>query len=179
MRDWSAIIHAIAHSAKPAIVQSVISDMDAVFDKYEINTNLRQEHFLCQAAHESAGFTTLQEFGNAHYFSRYDSRKDLGNIHPGDGARYHGRGIFQITGRANYRNYGEALGLDLEGNPELAADGKIALEIACLYWKNHNLNHFADRDDILSITKAINGGLNGLADRKFYLSRAKNAMKAA
>jgi putative chitinase len=138
-----------------------------------INNRLRWVHFLAQAAHETGGFRYLVELGGPTYFAKYDGRKDLGNMAPGDGARYRGRGIFQLTGRANYRTYGEALGLPLDDQPDLASKPDVAVKVAGLYWERRNLSLAADRDDLNAITKAINGGTNGLADRANYLTKLK------
>ena len=101
---------------------------------------------------------------------------DLGNTKPGDGPRYKGRGLIQLTGRANYREYGKAMGVDLEGDPQKAGDPELSLAIACEYWKRRKINPDADRDDIVTVTKKINGGRNGLADRAQYLAKAKAAI---
>lgn len=136
----------------------------------DIWTPARIQHFIAQMAHESGGFKFMRELGGPTYFARYDGRRDLGNVNPGDGARYHGRGIIQITGRANYREYGQALGLPLEDQPQLAETPDVAAKVAALYWKRRGINAHADADDIKRVTKAINGGMNGLEDR---LSRLK------
>jgi putative chitinase len=144
------------------------------FLKFDItDTALRLVHFVGQTAHESGNYRYMQELGGPSYFARYDGRKDLGNVKAGDGAAYHGRGIIQLTGRANYRAYGLALGIDLEGDPDQVADPAIGLLVACHYWKSHGLNELADADDITRITRKINGGVNGLADRKNQTLRAK------
>jgi putative chitinase len=135
---------------------------------------LRLCHFLAQAAHESGGFATLVERGGAGYFARaYGHRRDLGNRSGEDGARFRGRGLFQLTGRANYRRYGDRIGLDLEAHPELAARPDVSLRIALEYWRTHDLNRAADANDIRRVTRAINGGRNGLADRRRYFERAR------
>jgi len=152
--------------------------LPAVLPDYGIGTPLRIAHFLAQAAHETNGFRTLEEYGGASYFARYEGRADLGNTKPGDGARFHGRGIFQLTGRANYRRYGEKLGLDLEGDPERAAEPVISLKIAACYWADRKLNAPADQDDLLRVTLLINGGRNGLDDRRVKLGRARTAIAA-
>jgi putative chitinase len=136
-------------------------------------TGLRLAHFLAQASHETGGFKWMQEQGGPAYFKKYDGRRDLGNTEPGDGARFHGRGIFQLTGRANYGSMSKRTGLDLLGDPDLAAEPTNAVRIAVLYWQDHHLDAKADADDIEGITRAINGGLNGIEDRKHCLARAK------
>lgn len=142
----------------------------AVLDSYGINTPLRICHFLAQVAHESAGFKTTEEYASG---AAYEGRKNLGNTQTGDGRRYKGRGLIQLTGRANYRTYGKRLGLDLESHPITAAEPALSLQIACEYWKAKGLNALADKDDIAGITRKINGGYNGLDDRKKYLAKAK------
>ena len=97
----------------------------------------------------------------------------LGNTQPGDGKRFKGRGPIQLTGRANYRVFGDALGLDLVANPALAATKEVAFRIAGLYWRKRGLNALADRQDFRRITKLINGGFNGLIDRLRFWDRAK------
>ena len=176
MTDWPRILRAISPRAKAAVVNGLAPYLDDFFAKYKINTLLRQAHFLAQAAHESAHFTTLEEMGGPSYFARYDGRKDLGNVKPGDGNRFHGRGIFQLTGRANYRQMGKKLGLPLEQAPELAADPENSLAIAGEYWNSRSISKLADKDDIRAVTKKINGGYNGIADRIDKLARAKKAL---
>lgn len=130
--------------------------------------------FLAQAAHESAGFSTMYEYwGPTPAQRRYEGRKDLGNVQAGDGFRYRGRGIFQLTGRANYRIYGAALGLPLEINPEIAADPFHAVRIACEYWKRHKIGAVARRGDFVAVTRLINGGTNGIEDRRRLFDRCR------
>ena len=136
-------------------------------------TPLRITHFLAQAAHETDGFRTLEEYGGPAYLARYDGRADLGNTRPGDGARYHGRGIFQLTGRADYRRYGALVGVDLEAEPQRAAEPSLSLAIALAYWRERGLEPAADADDIERVTRLINGGRNGLEARRQRLAVAK------
>jgi predicted chitinase len=140
----------------------------AAMREAEITTRLRACHFLAQLGHESVDLLYMQELGDRNYFMRYEGRRDLGNTQPGDGPRYHGRGPIQLTGRANYRAAGRDLGLDLEGNPEKAADPDVAFRIAGWYWTTRNLNKFADLGDagVDDVTRLINGGYNGLDDRR-------------
>ena len=150
--------------------------MMATLTKFEINTRLRAAHFIAQIAHESNGFRTTVEYasGNA-----YEGRKDLGNNNPGDGVRYKGRGLIQLTGKDNYRTYGQRIGVDLVTNPELAADPVVSLTLAGQYWSYNGLNVFADRDDLETVTRRINGGLNGFDSRRAYLGRAKTSLLRA
>lgn len=140
------------------------------------DTPLRLAHFLAQVGHESGGFRHMEELGGSVYFARYDGRADLGNTEPGDGARYHGRGPIQLTGRANYRRFGAMLGFDLEAHPEIAAMPAIGVLIAAAYWSDRKLNALADADDVRAITRRINGGLNGFDDRCKRLARMKELM---
>lgn len=102
--------------------------------------------------------------------------KELGNTDPGDGKRYKGRGPIQITGKANYDKYGDALGVDLVHNPEKASLPDIAFRVAGSFWKTHGLNELADHESFETITRRINGGLNGLEDRKKYYTRARKIL---
>jgi putative chitinase len=103
--------------------------------------------------------------------------KELGNIDPGDGAKFIGRGLIQVTGRASYKKFGDALGVDLVANPELAADSRYMLKIAAAEWTEKGCNAFADADDIVKVTKAINGGTIGLAERREWLKKTKETWK--
>lgn len=160
----------IAPNSKDEIIDPLVKYLNVHMPKYEVNTYLRVCHFLAQAAHEAASFRTLEEYASG---AAYEGRKDLGNTQRGDGVRYKGRGIFQLTGRANYRTIGAKIGMDLENNPELAESPEVSVLTALEYWKSRNLNPLADADNVELITRRINGGLNGFEDRKKYLARAK------
>lgn len=155
------------------IIEGVGEALRQTLEGYEITTRLRIAHFLGQTCHESAGFRTTEEFASG---EAYEGRKDLGNTRAGDGPRYKGRGLLQLTGRANYREYGAALGVDLENDPALAAEPVLSLRIACEYWKRRKINDACDQDDIVRVTRLINGGTNGLEDRRGYTSKAKTAL---
>ena len=169
----------IAPGADAKLLAALAPALDSLLPAAGITTPLRQAHFLAQAAHETGGFKTLEEYGGPSYFKRYDGRKDLGNVQPGDGARFHGRGIFQLTGRTNYAAYGKRLGIDLVASPALAASPAVSVRIATAYWQAKGLNGWADRDDLVEITRRINGGRNGLADRRRYLAAAKQQLGAS
>lgn len=156
-----------------AIITAVGEVLAATLNSYEINTRLRIAHFLGQTCHESAGFRTTEEFASG---ENYEGRADLGNTTPGDGVRYKGRGLLQLTGRANYKTFGDLLGVELEGNPELAAEPILSLKIACEFWKKKNLNRFCDADDVVELTRRINGGKNGLDERRAFTAKAKTAV---
>jgi putative chitinase len=130
--------------------------------EFDINTRARQSAFLAQIGHESGQLRYVRELAGG---AAYEGRKDLGNVNPGDGVRYKGRGLIQITGRANYDACGKALDLDLTANPELLEETVNACRSAAWFWKTHGLNELADAGDQIKITRRINGGTNGLADR--------------
>jgi putative chitinase len=165
--------------------QKFLQAINDTCDKYGIDTPVRQLCFLAQAGHESGGLFYTEELasGNA-----YEGRKDLGNTQPGDGVKYKGRGIIQITGRANYTSLSQDLGADFVNNPTLLGGKNVGsctpdqLKYAAMsagwFWDKHKLNDFADNIDVAApidagsnlqafkeITCKINGGYNGLQDR--------------
>jgi putative chitinase len=150
-------------------IAKYLGALNITMDKYEINTPLRQAHFLAQILHESGSLLYSEEIASG---SAYEGRKNLGNTQPGDGIKFKGRGLMQLTGRANYAVYGKYIGVDLEAHPELVAT-TYAVDVAGWFFATKNLNELADKDDVATITKRINGGLNGFAERKQYLDRAK------
>lgn len=168
-----------------------------------LTTPLRVAHFMAQIAHESGGLTRLEErlsysaerlvavwprrfptMAEATPYARnpaalaekvYGGR--LGNVNPGDGYRFRGRGLIQLTGRDNYAVAAKYSGLPLVDDPGIATQPACAARIALGFWKSAGLNDEADRDDIDAITRVINGGLNGLDDRKAWLAKAKKVFK--
>jgi putative chitinase len=163
-----------AKGARQASIIEMVGDVLAArLDSYAINTRLRIAHFIAQTCTESDGYSTTEEYASG---AAYEGRADLGNTQKGDGRLFKGRGLLQLTGRANYTAYGKALGLDLVGNPALAAEPAVSLTIACEYWKRRAINAMADADDLYAVTRAVNGGLNGLDSRRAYLTKAKTAL---
>ncbi|KEZ65506.1 chitinase [Pseudomonas syringae pv. syringae FF5] len=151
--------------------------LNVAMSKYAIVTKLRIAAFLAQVGHESGQLRYVRELGSDAYLEKYDTGRlaeRLGNTpkDDGDGQLYRGRGLIQITGRANYAECGEALGLDLLQQPELLERPEHAAMSAAWFWHRAGLNTFADRSDFLTITKRINGGTNGLADRQELYTRA-------
>jgi len=146
-----------------------------------IDTPLRLAHFVGQTGHESGGFRYLREvWGPTPTQLRYEGRKDLGNTQLGDGKRFLGRGLLQITGRFNYQRVGERLGIDLVTDPALAELPDIAVATACDYWRANALSRWADKDDVTALSRAINLGNpystrqpNGLPDRMVLTARAR------
>lgn len=157
---------------RPEMLVFLSSDRAAeILGDADINTSRRICNFLAQVGHESGGFKWNGELGGKTYFLKYENRKDLGNTQPGDGYKYRGRGPIQLTGRANYTKYGKLLGLDLVNNPDLVFEPEVGLKVATLYWTMNNLNVPADVNNVKTITRRINGGLNGLQDRINYLNK--------
>lgn len=139
----------------------------------EATTVPRAAAFLAQLAHESGECRWLREIADG---STYEGRKDLGNMAPGDGRRYRGRGLIQLTGRRNYKRASAALGLELEKHPEMAEEPGVAGRVAAWYWRTHDCNRLADRFDFNGVTRQINGGLNGLAHRQAYYLKALSVL---
>lgn len=144
-----------------------------------ISTVPRVTMFLAQIAHESGALNYVRElWGPTEQQKGYEGRSDLGNTQPGDGHKFRGRGLIQITGRANYAECGKALGLDLINHPELLETPDGAARSACWFWLTRGLNTLADAGDFMKVTKRINGGTNGLAARVGFFNRADKAFEA-
>jgi putative chitinase len=163
----------VANVGGQEMTKPTMQSVAALARKNGITEGRELEHFMAQLAHESGGFKHLTELGGRKYFDRYEGRKDLGNTQSGDGYKYRGRGFIQLTGRANYTEMSKKLGVDLVNNPELASTPEIATQIAAEFWRSRGLDKLAQEDNIRGITKRINGGYNGLADRKRWLSKIR------
>ena len=174
--------------------------LSSVLHKYEIDTPQRVAAFIAQCTHESGGFKRLKE--NLNYkaeslvrvFPKYFPSLDLakqyahdqekianrvyggrmgnGDESSGDGFRYCGRGLIQLTGRNNYTKFSESIGMAVEEVPSLLETFEGAVKSACWFWKTNNLNQYADSGDILTMTKRINGGTIGLEDRIKHYNHA-------
>lgn len=193
------------HLTKLGIDNKWLQPLLDTFDKYEINTPQRQSAFIGQCAHESANFKVLQEnlnysakglmatwssrFPDMDTAERYErqpekiankvyARADMGNTDDGDGWKYRGRGVVQLTGKNNYRSCGDALGIDLVANPDLLLEPEYACLSAGWFWNKRGLNTLADANDIEGITKRVNGGLNGLVDRQAKTKLALEILSA-
>lgn len=152
-------------------------------ETFGINTPLRMAHFLAQVLHETNGLRQMREFGQPRYFNKYEQGKlgkMLGNTQKGDGNRYKGRGMLMLTGRANYQAYqnsGYCKG-DIMSQPELLEGPVGGTKSGMWYWWKKGLNEIADKDDIVKVTKAVNGGANGLEERKKWLVICKKYLCA-
>jgi putative chitinase len=181
-----------------------LEPLKETFEKYGIDTTKRQAAFIGQCMHESGGFKLLQENLNysakalmATWPSRFPTEEianeyarqpekiankvyggRMGNDveSSGEGWKYRGRGIKQLTGKENYERCGSVLGVDLVSNPDLLLDPKYATLSAGWFWNKHNLNDLADKGDIETMTKRINGGLLGLDARKAAIAKAESVL---
>ena len=156
-----------------------LDSLNNAMEEFEINTPERQAAFLAQLAHESGSLRYVRELASG---EAYEGRADLGNTEPGDGVRFKGRGLIQITGRANYKSCGDALDLPLVDQPELLEDTDNACRSAAWFWDSRNLNALADEGKFLLISKRINGvnkktGFpNGWEDRLACYERAQQVL---
>lgn len=142
-------------------------------NEFGIDTPQRQSYFLAQIAHESGSLRYTSEIASG---AAYEGRKDLGNDEPGDGIRYKGHGLIQTTGKANHFRVADYFGIPREEVVEWLQTPEGASRSAGLFWKDNRLNESADRDDLRTNTRIINGGHNGLADRMDRLLDAKRGL---
>lgn len=189
------------------VVKALVENLKLLADKYGVNTPLRLSHFLAQTAHESGGFRVIEENLNysadglnkifPKYFKNagrdaqayhrqpekianivYASRMGNGDTASGDGYKFRGRGLIQLTGRSNYTNFAKDSGIQVEEAVAYLATPQGAVESAAWYWSKNGLNALADKDDVTAVTKKINGGTIGLEDRKKHTEDFKKILKA-
>lgn len=158
-----------------ALIDKFIGPLNTQMAVYGIDTPLRVAHFLSQILHESGGFRWVKELATG---AAYEGRKDLGNTQKGDGVRYKGRGLIQLTGRANYKAFRDWMNgkPDVYTSPALVEQPNLSVLASVFFWITKGLNALADRDDVVAVTKRINGGTNGLAERKELLKKAKEVL---
>jgi len=159
-------------------IDKFLTPLNAAMAEFKINTKLRQAAFLAQLAHESGEFRYVEELASGAAYDTGSLAARLGNTPEadGDGQRYKGRGLIQITGHDNYAACGKALGIDLLANPDLLEDPDLACRSAAWFWESHGLNELADGDRFTMITRRINGGLNGQAQRQAYYVMAQQVL---
>ena len=151
--------------------------LNTAMSKYGIVTIARIAAFIAQVGHESGQLRYVREiWGPTAQQAGYEGRADLGNTVKGDGSKYRGRGLIQITGRANYAACGEALGLDLINQPELLEQPQHAAMSAAWFWSTKGLNTLADKGEFVKITRRVNGGVNGLEDRQRLYAQAQKVL---
>lgn len=163
-------------SIMPAAKQraaNFVAPLNAAMLEFRINTPARQASFLSQIGHESGQLRYTAEIASG---EAYEGRKGLGNTQPGDGVRFKGRGLIQITGRANYTACMLALDIDCVEHPELLESPINACRSAAWFWASHGLNELADSENQIAVTRRINGGTNGLADRLALFEVAKKVL---
>lgn len=157
--------------------QAWADPLTAAMALWAIDSPKRQAMFLAQVGHESGRLIYVRElWGPTPAQQKYEGRADLGNTQPGDGMRYMGRGLIQVTGRANYATCGAALNLPLLDQPQLLEQAGNAALSAAWFWNSRGLNALADAGDFETITRRINGGLNGYADRQALLATTQRAL---
>lgn len=161
------------HSLSAQRAAEVAPHLNVAMAEAGIDTPKKKAAFIAQLMHESGAFRYNEEIASG---ADYEGRRDLGNTQPGDGRRFKGRGFIQLTGRANYEAAGRALGLDLVNNPELAAQPENAARVAAWYWNSRGLSSKAEAGDFAGITRSINGGTNGAADRNRLYGNALNIL---
>lgn len=148
--------------------------LNETFLEYDIDTPLRLAAFCAQVSHESVSFKHVEEIASG---EAYEGRADLGNTQKGDGKLYKGRGLLQITGRANYEELSDDLGEDFVSSPKLLLEPKWAALSAGWFWNTRNLNMWADKGDFRKITRIINGGYNGWESRITLYLRNKSILR--
>ena len=177
-----ADLAAVMPGSTEPLRRAYLDPLNAAMAEFGIDTPLRQAHFLGQMSYESGDLRgTEEKWGPTEAQNRYESTvlaKSIGNVQPGDGERYRGRGLIWIIGRGNYEKYGAALGLDLVKEPDLAARPDVAVRTAGLFWKLTRLNDLADTNDIAAITRKIGDGRNVQA-RTIAVERAKKVLGIA
>jgi putative chitinase len=169
-------LKSIAPTMSSSRINTFLSPINDAMDKFGITSPAAQAMFLAQIMHESGACFYTAEIASG---QAYEGRADLGNTQPGDGVRYKGRGLIQVTGRANYAAVGKALGVDFIDNPTLLQDPENAALSAAWFWDSRHLTEIANLNTeaaFETVTHRINGGLNGLADRQAYWGRAKEAL---
>lgn len=169
---------AIVGTARESHARRHLDGLNAAMARYEMDTPLRQAHFLAQIAHESGGLRWPEELASG---DAYEGRTDLGNTQPGDGRRFKGRGLIQLTGRYNYQRYAATLrsrgdATNVEAQPEIVSQNPYAADVAGWFWDLRGLNSLADADDVIAVTRRINGGTRGLDERERYLELAKSVL---
>lgn len=172
-KEWRALLLKMEPRGKPWILDGLAEEMPYMVRKFAINTPTRQHHFLAQVAHESDHFKTTREYASG---KAYEGRKDLGNTQKGDGERYRGRGLIQLTGRANYTAASKALAIPYVDNPVLVEAFPAAALVSGWFWQSRGLNELSDKDDVHAVTRRVNGGLNGIASRIALLAKARSAL---
>jgi len=176
-----------AVGCRPEVAARWLTHINETLRLFRIDTPQRVAAFLAQIGHESGRLRYVRElWGPTPAQSRYEGRADLGNTQPGDGFKYRGRGLIQTTGRLNHRRVRDALRKllgaevpDFEADPAKLELPRWAALSAGMYWSQRGINALADKGDFIAVTKAVNGGTNGLADREALFASATAALEVA
>ena len=171
----AAQLKAIMPRARQSDIALIIDPLNETLVKYEINTPRRIAAFIGQVAQETMSLYYREEDASG---IAYEWRKSLGNVQAGDGVRFKGRGLLQITGRVNYEHCARETGLDIVNHPQIAASPKGACEVSGWFWKVHGLNAHADLEEYVFISKVVNGGTNGLDQRLEFTKVALGVLGA-
>lgn len=171
--EWREVLVKIAPNGKPWILDGFADALPLLVTRFKIDTKTRQQHFIAQCAHESDHFQTTQEYASG---AAYEGRRDLGNTQKGDGRRYKGRGLIQLTGRFNYQKATDALGEPYVTEPALVERFPAAATVSGWFWERNGLNELADKDDVKVVTLRVNGGYNGLDSRTAHLNVARTVI---
>ena len=171
-------LKSILPQATTSNIELYLPYINDLLPKFGIDNNTRLAAFLAQVGHESGQLKYNKEiWGPTAAQKGYEGRKGLGNVIAGDGTKFKGRGLIQVTGRANYSSFAQANGVDCVNHPELLEQPEYAVMTACWFWQSKKLNQFADSGDFKTLTKRINGGLNGYDDRLAIWERAKKVLQ--
>lgn len=162
-----------------AVVDKYLGYLNEYCEKYGINTKRRVRYFLAQIAHESMELRRPEEIASGKAYDTGRLAVMLGNTPQadGDGQRYKGRGLIQLTGTSNYKAASKALGYDFLKDPKALQQPKWATMSACWFWQSHGLSELADKDEFTKVTRIINGGTTHMDERREYLRRANEAIK--
>lgn len=160
----------VCPSLTAAQAKTLARELGQAMHDFDCTTPQRAAMCVAQLAHESGEFRYREEIASG---AAYEGRRDLGNVHAGDGVRYKGRGYLQITGRVNYLEVSRALGVDFVHRSTKLADPHWACQASLWWWKQHGCNQLADTGNLVTVTRRINGGVNGLEDRRKYYRRAR------
>lgn len=176
LEEFKIKLRQIFLNARQSDIEKFAQPLLETMKRYDISTSLRQKHFLAQIGHESGELYYVEEIASG---AAYEGRRDLGNTQKGDGKKFKGMGLIQVTGRYNVTQYDAYKNMngELIKNPRLIAqDPFLSADVAGWYWHTRSINVLADRNDIIAVTRKINGGTNGLAHRRMLFARANRVL---
>ena len=172
----AADLRLIMPHARQSNIDKFIGPLQRAMQEFGIDTPEREAAFLATISHESGSLRYVRELASG---EAYEGREDLGNTEEGDGPRFRRRGLIQVTGRNWYERAAVDLGLDCVDHPELLEKPENAARVSAWWWKVNNVNALADQKDIRKVTRRVNGGYRGLAERIAFYDRAKEVLGLA